>query len=109
MIKTRTLPPGLNPLNYATLKTMDRDFRQGYLEIDFPTEPFGAPLALLRNTTRVFSSNLAFLASATLAIYLPGKLATQFLCYLLDIPFEGILSYLVLGISDLLLSAMVVP
>jgi hypothetical protein len=88
---------------------MDRDFRRGYLEIDFPAEPFGSPLPLLRNSIRLFFSNLPFLAAATLVIYLPGKLATQFLCYLLDVPFEGILSYFVLEISDLLLSALVVP
>ena len=88
---------------------MDRDFRQGYLEIDFPTEPFVSPLPLLRDSLGTFFSNLPFLAAATLVIYLPGKLATQFLCYLLDIPFEGLLSYLILGISDLLLGALVVP
>ena len=84
---------------------MDRDFRRGYLEIDFPTEPFASPLPLLRDSIRVFFANLPFLAAATLVIYLPGKLATQFLCYLLDIPFEGVLSYFFLLISDLLLSA----
>ena len=88
---------------------MDRDFRKGYLEIDFPTEPFGSPLPLLGESVRVFFSNLPFLAAATLVIYLPGKLATQFLCYLLDVPFEGLLSYFVLEIGDLLLSALVVP
>ena len=46
---------------------MDRDFRKGYLEIDFPTEPFDSPLPLLRDSVRVFFSNLPFLASATLA------------------------------------------
>jgi hypothetical protein len=30
-------------------------------------------------------------------------------CYLLDVPFEGVLSYLVLAVSDLVLSALVVP
>ncbi len=88
---------------------MDRDFRQGYLEIDFPCEPFASPLPLLRDSVRVFFSNLPFLAAATLVVYLPGKLATQFLCYLLDIPFAGLLSYFVLDVSDLLLSALVVP
>ncbi len=88
---------------------MDRDFRQGYLEIDFPTAPFDSPLPLLRNSVRVFFSNLPFLATATLVVYLPGKLATQFLCYLLDVPFEGLLSYLILGVSDLLLGALIVP
>ena len=89
--------------------SMDRDFRKGHLEIDFPTQPFDSPLALLRDSVRVFFSNLPFLAAVTLVIYLPGKLATQFLCYLLDVPFEGVLSYFVLEISDLLLSALVVP
>ena len=88
---------------------MDRDFRKGYLEIDFPTQAFGSPLPLLRDSIRVFLANLPFLAAATLVIYLPGKLATQFLCYLLDVPFEGVLSYFFLLISDLLLSALVVP
>ena len=88
---------------------MDRDFRQGYLEIDFATVRFASPLPLLRDSLRVFFSNLPFLAAATLVIYLPGKLVTQFLCYLLDIPFAGVLSYFVLEISDLLLSALVVP
>ncbi len=88
---------------------MDRDFRQGYLEIDFATVRFASPLPLLRDSLRVFFSNLPFLAAATLVVYLPGKLATQFLCYLLDIPFAGLLSYFVLEISDLLLSALVLP
>jgi hypothetical protein len=88
---------------------MDRDFRNGFLEIDFPTQPFTSTLPLLRDSIRVFLANLPFLAAATLVIYLPGKLATQFLCYLLDIPFEGMLSYFVLETSDLLLSALVVP
>jgi hypothetical protein len=88
---------------------MDRDFRKGYLEIDFSAQPFTSPLPLLRDSVRVFFANLPFLAAATLVIYLPGKLATQFLCYLLDVPFEGVLSYFVLEVSDLLLGALVVP
>jgi hypothetical protein len=88
---------------------MDRDFHQGYLEIDFATVRFASPLPLLRDSLRVFFSNLPFLAAATLVIYLPGKLVTHFLCYLLDLPFAGVISYFVLEISDLLLSALVVP
>src|SRR5450432_2040662 len=88
---------------------MNRDFRKGHLEIDFPVDPFGSPLPLLGESIRVFFSNLPFLAAATLVIYLPGKLATQLVCYLLDIPFAGLLSYFVLELSDLLLSALVVP
>src|SRR6266513_2336887 len=84
-----------------TLEAMNRDFRKGYLDIDFPTQPFTYPPVLLSDSIRVFFANLPFLAGATLVIYIPGKLATQFLCYLLDIPFAGVLSYFVLEISDL--------
>src|SRR5436305_13107557 len=88
---------------------MDRDFRRGYLEIDFATQPFQSPLTLLRDSIRVFFANFFFLAAVTLLIYIPGKLSTQFLCYQFDIPFDGVLSYFVLEISDLLLSALAVP
>jgi len=88
---------------------MDRDFRQGHLTIDFPVVPFDTAMPMLRETLRVFLANLPFLATATLVVYLPGKLATQFLCYLAGIPFEGVLSYLILMASDLLLSCLVAP
>ena len=86
---------------------MDRDFRKGHLETDFLTTPFTSPFPLLRDAVGVFFTNLPFLAAATLVVYVPGKLATQFLCYLLDVPFDGLLSYFFLEISDLLLSAVV--
>jgi hypothetical protein len=57
----------------------------------------------------VFVSNLPFLAGVTLASYLPGKLAIQLGCYLLDIPMDGLLSYFLLEAGDLLISALVVP
>jgi hypothetical protein len=88
---------------------MERDFRQGHLTIDFPVAPFDAALPLLRDTVRVFFANFQLLATATLAVYLPGKLATQLLCHLAGIPFEGVTSYLILTASDLLLSCFVVP
>jgi hypothetical protein len=88
---------------------MERDFRQGHLTIDFPVAPFDAALPILRETVRVYFANLPFLATATLVVYLPGKLITQGVCYLADIPFEGVLSYLILMASDLLLSCLVVP
>src|ERR1035438_2782609 len=88
---------------------MDRDFRKGHIEVDFPTVPFDSPLPLLRESVRTFFSNLPFLAAVTLVIYLPGKLATQFLCHLLGVSMDGLLSYLLLEISDLLLSALAVP
>lgn len=88
---------------------MDRDFRKGYLDIDFPTQPFASPLPLLRHTIRVFFANLAFLVSVTLVVYLPGKLALQLGCSLLEIPRDGLLSYLLQGISDVVLSSLVIP
>jgi hypothetical protein len=88
---------------------MDRDFRQGYIEVDFPTASFDSPLTLLRDAIRVFFANLGFVASATLVIYLPGKLALQLGCYLLDVPSDGLISYVLQGVSDLLLGALVVP
>jgi len=88
---------------------MDRDFRQGHLTIDFPAAPFDAAAPMLRQTLRVFIANLPFLTKTTLVVYLPGKLATQLVCYLAGIPFEGVLSYLILMASDLLLSCLVAP
>lgn len=88
---------------------MDRDFRKGHLEIDFPTSPFDSPVALLSHSVAVFLANLPFLAIVTLAVYIPGTLITQLLCYLLDVPFEGILSYVLLEVSDLLLGAILIP
>jgi len=79
------------------------------LTIDFPAAPFDAAAPMLRQTLRVFIANLPFLTKTTLVVYLPGKLATQLVCYLAGIPFEGVLSYLILMASDLLLSCLVAP
>ena len=46
---------------------MERDFRQGYIDIDFPTEPFGSVTRLLLRSAVLFFSNLPFLA-AVLAV-----------------------------------------
>jgi hypothetical protein len=88
---------------------MDRDFRQGYIAIDFPTVRFESVTPLLLRSTALFFSNLPFLAAVTLVVFVPGKLALQFGCYLMDVPTGGILSYLLLELSDLILSALVVP
>ena len=88
---------------------MDQDFRQGHLAIDFPTEPFDSIPRLLRNSIRVFFSNLPFLAAVTLIVFLPGKLALQWICYVLNIPTDGIMAYLLMDFSDLVLGAVVIP
>jgi hypothetical protein len=88
---------------------MDRGFHKGFLEIDFPTEPFAAPLPVLLRAFRLYLSNFTWIAALTLAVFLPGKLLLQFICEVTDVPPGGMLSYALLEISDLVLSALVVP
>jgi hypothetical protein len=88
---------------------MDRDFRQGYIDIDFPAEPFASVPRLLVRSAVLFFSNLPFLAAVTLVVFVPGKLAVQFGCYVMDVPTGGILSYLLMDFSDLILGALVIP
>ena len=88
---------------------MDRAFRQGHLSIDFPTPPFDSALSTLAQSFKVFWATLPFLASVTLAVYLPGKLATQLICEIAGIPFEGVASYFVIEASSVVLSCLVVP
>ena len=88
---------------------MDRNFRQGHLEIDFPTEPFHSAFRLLVRSAGVFFANLRFLAAVTLVVYIPGKLALQLVLYLLKVPTGGMVSYLALDLSDLVLGALAIP
>jgi hypothetical protein len=88
---------------------MNGDFRQGHLEIDFPTEPFHSAYRLLFRTAVLFFSNLRFLTGITLLVYLPAKLALQFVLYVLNVPTDGIVTYMALDLSDLVLSALVIP
>jgi hypothetical protein len=87
---------------------MDRAFRKGYLEIDFPTEEFDSVGGLLLRATSLFFSTLPFLAAITLIVYLPAKLALQLLLYALDVPAEGVLAYFLMDFCDLILSALVI-
>jgi hypothetical protein len=88
---------------------MQRDFRQGQLAIDFAAPPFDSAWRVLGRSFLLFARNLPFIAAVTLAVFLPGKLLTQFLCYVLDVPVEGVLSYVLLDTSDLVLGALAVP
>jgi hypothetical protein len=88
---------------------MQADFRKGYLELNFPVQPFDSVGRLLRDATRLFFANLRFLSVVTLAVLLPGKLLLQLACYLLDVPAEGVISYLVMDSGDLVFSALVAP
>src|ERR1035437_9340734 len=88
---------------------MDRDFRQGHLEIDFLTEPFHSAFRLLVRSAILFFANLRFLAAVTLAVYLPAKLALQLVLYLLNVPTSGMVSYLALDSRALFPGALVIP
>jgi hypothetical protein len=88
---------------------MARDSLKGHLELDFPAEPFNSALRVLVRSVTFFAACLPFIATVTLAVYIPGKLLTQFIAYVLDIPVDGALSYVLLDISDLVLGALAVP
>jgi hypothetical protein len=88
---------------------MDRDFRQGRIAIDFVVEPFVSPARILRRTLGVVGSTWYFLALTTLIVFVPGKLALQFVCSLFDVPMNGVLMYLLQEASDLVLGALAVP
>jgi hypothetical protein len=88
---------------------MNRAFRQGYLEVGFPAEPFSSSARLLLETVRLFASRFGLIAAVTLAVFLPGKLLLQWMCELADITTGGLLSYALLEASDLILGALAVP
>src|SRR5689334_18263575 len=88
---------------------MQREFQQGYLDLDFPSPPFDSVLSLLLHSARVYFSNFRFLALLTLAVFLPVKLLLQLALYALDVPKGGLAAYLTMDLSDLVLGALVVP
>jgi hypothetical protein len=88
---------------------MDRAFRKGHLEIDFPTARFDSVGGVLIRATRLFFGCLPFVAAVTLAIFLPGKLLLQLICWFLDLPAEGVVSYISNDFGDLILGALVMP
>ncbi len=89
--------------------TNTTDFSRGYLAVDFPTEPFHSVGGLLLRSVRVFLSNLGFLTAVTLVVFLPGKLLLQLACWLGNVPIDGVLSAVLLDLSDLVLGALVAP
>lgn len=88
---------------------MDREFRQGHLQIDTPGEPFTSPLRLVVRAVRLFVSRFLLIAAITLTVFLPGNLALQFVCEVLDIPVSGVKFYLLLEALDLVLASLVAP
>ena len=88
---------------------MERDFRKGYIAIDFPAAPFDSIFGVLLRATRLFFSALPFLAAVTLVIMVPAKMLLQFACILCNVPSEGLLSYFLMDIGDLVFGALVMP
>jgi hypothetical protein len=88
---------------------MDRDFRRGYLEITPPAARFDSPLRLLGATFRLFGSRFGFIAAVSLLVYLPGHLLYQFAASALGIPSNGILSFALMEVADLVLSSLAIP
>ena len=71
--------------------------------------PFDSAPRLLGRSAQLFFRKLPFLAAVTLAIFLPGKLLFQLAGYFLDIPPEGIASYILGDFSDLVLGSLTIP
>jgi hypothetical protein len=71
--------------------------------------PFDSPAAILVRSARVFLRRLPFLATVTLAVFLPGKALLQIVSAVLDIAPEGLTSYLLMDVSDLVLGAWAIP
>ncbi len=88
---------------------LKREAETRRIEVDFATESFDSAARMLLRATSLYISNLPFLAALTLVVYLPVKLALQIVCYLLNVANDSLLSYALLEILDLVLSALVIP
>jgi len=86
---------------------MERDFRDGYLQIGFPVQAFDSPVRLVARAVTVFFANLPFLAAITLLVYLPGKLVTQYALDFFEIP--KLAGGFIEAIVDMLLTALAAP
>ena len=80
-----------------------------HIEIDFAAPEFDSPVRALVQAFLLFVRTFGPVAAITLAVFLPGKLLLQFGCELFDVSMGGILSYVLLEISDLVLGALAVP
>ncbi len=88
---------------------MKRDFERGWLEISFPAAPFDAPLALLRHAAALYVRNLPFLATVTLAVFVPLKFGLHILYGALELPTSGALSYFIDAATTFILAALTAP
>ena len=67
--------------------------------------PLDSGPRLLGRSAAFLFVNLPVIAALTLAVMIPGNLLVQGFSYLLDVPSDGILSYVLLEIGDLVLGA----
>jgi hypothetical protein len=67
--------------------------------------PLDSGPRLLGRSAAFLFVNLPVIAALTLAVMIPGNLLVQGFSYLLDVPSDGILSYVLLEIGDLLFGA----
>jgi hypothetical protein len=88
---------------------MERDFAQGHLKIDFAAEAFDSAPRLLARSAALYFGNLPRVAAVTLMVFLPAKLAIEWLCGALGVAEGGVWSYLVSAASDLVLGALAAP
>ncbi len=72
-------------------------------------QPFDSAPRLLARSAGIFFTRLPFLAAVTLAVFVPGKLLLQLVCFAMDVPPEGIASYLLMDLSDLVLGSVAIP
>ncbi len=88
---------------------MNRDFANGYLKIDFAAEPFHSVPKLLARSAALYFGELPRVAAVTLLVFLPVKLAVEWLLRGLEVPESGVPAYLASAASDLLLGALATP
>jgi len=88
---------------------MERDFANGYLKIDSAVEPFGSVPRLLARSAALYFEELPRVAAVTLLVFLPAKLALEWLCAALEVADSSVTAYVLSGLSDLILGALAAP
>jgi len=88
---------------------MERDFANGYLKIDFAAEAFDSAPKLLARSAALYFGNLPRVAAVTLMVFLPAKLALEWLCWALEVAEGGVTAYALSAVSDLVLGALAAP
>ena len=73
-------------------------------------KPFDSAPRLLGRSARVFFAQAAVSGVASRSpCFIPGKLVVQLVCVALDVPPEGIASYLLMDFSNLVLGSLAIP